>query len=189
MPDQELADQFSQDVDELLNGHHTDRANASPDYRMAVDLAQVLATTDLSAESRQRVALRRRLLSPTGTPQKCAPARTHWLEALMAPLGRRLPATCGVLLAVAIIHLAWTGDLHRSASDLSTAFRENLAAVYAALPTNQPENATPISTTVGLTVRLWPAPSGPEALAHSQVPANSTTVALGNVTAFESPPK
>ncbi len=107
----------------------------------------------------------------------------------MAPLGRRLPATCGVLLAVATIHLAWSGNLHRGASDLSTALRENLAAVYAALPTNQPEYATPFTTTAGLTVGPWPAPSGPEALATSQVPANSTTVALGNVTAFESPLK
>ncbi len=187
MSEQELADQFSQDVDELLNGHRLDRASASPNYRMALDLAQVLATTDLSAERRQRLALRRRLLSQFRIPERLAPTKAKSLAPTIAPVGRFLPATCGVLVAIAIIHLAWSGDLHRQASDLSAALRENLTAVYAALPSTQPEYPAPI--TAGLAASPWPALSGPEALATSQVPANSTTVALGNVTAFESPPK
>lgn len=187
MPEQELADQFSRDVDELLKGHRPDRAAATPNYRLALDIAQALAATDLGAESRQRAALRRRLLSQISAPEKPAPAEAKSLALWLGPLGRQLAAGCGVVLAIGIIHLAWSGALHHSATNLSTGLSQNLGAVPDALPETAPEYAAPITATVRLIAESWLAPSSPEALAVSQIPSNSTTIPLGNVTAFGPP--
>jgi hypothetical protein len=189
MTEQELADQFGQDVDELLQGHYPERPSTTPEYRPALDLAQTLATTDLSAESQQRAPLRHHLLSQIHRPERPASVTVTSVAALFMPLVRRVPAAICVVLAIVVIHLAWSGDLHRGATDLSVAFRESLQAAYASLPPSQPPFAVPITTTAGLAASPWPMMSGPEALATTQVPANSTTVALGNLVVFESPPK
>jgi hypothetical protein len=143
----------------------------------------------LSAESDQRFALRRRIMERVNTSSTPAYVRVRSLTQWMTPVVQRVPALCSLLLALGIIHLAWSGDLHRGASDFRAALHENLMSVYASLPTTRPEYTAPISTTAGLAVSPWPILSSPEALATTQVPANSTTVALGNVTVFESPPK
>jgi hypothetical protein len=68
MNEQDWADRFSRDVDSLLN--EAGRVDSEPtptEYRQALDLAHTLATTDFSAESRVRQALRRRLLNQIGT--------------------------------------------------------------------------------------------------------------------------
>jgi hypothetical protein len=189
MTEQELADQFGQDIDDLLQGHCPDRASAAPEYCSALDLAQVLATADLSTAGQQRLALRHSLLSQINAPTGLASTRAKPLAALARPLVRSVPAMVGVLLAIGVIHLAWSGELHRGASDFSSALRENLTSVYANLPAIGPEFAAPITMTVGLAPSPWLALSSPEALATSQVPANSTTVALGSVTVLGSPPK
>jgi len=189
MTEQELADQFGRDVDDLLQGLCPDRPSAPPEYRSALDLAQVLVATDLSTASQQRSALRHSLLSQINAPDRLASTRAKPLAALARPLVRRVPAMIGVLLAIVVIHLAWSGALHRGASDFNSALRENLISVYANLPAIRPELAAPITMTVGLAPSPWLVLSSPEALATSQVPANSTTVALGNVTILGSPPK
>jgi hypothetical protein len=189
MTEQELADQFGQYVDELLQGHCPDRASATPEYRHALGLAQALASTDLSVDSQQRAPLRHHLLSQIQRIERPASATATSVAALFTPWVRRVPAAICVVLAIVVIHLAWSGDLHRGATDLSVAFRESLQAAYASLPPSQPPFAVPITTTAGLAASPRPIMSGPEALATTQVPANSTTVALGNLVVFESPPK
>jgi hypothetical protein len=189
MTEQELANQFGQDVDELLQGHCPERASATPEYRHALDLAQALASTDLSAESQQRTLLRHHLLSQIHRPERPASITATSVAALFMPWVHRMPAALCMVLAIVVIHLAWSGDLHRGATDLSVAFRESLQAAYASLPSSQPPFAVPITTTAGLAASPRPMMTGPEALATTQVPANSTTVALGNLVVFESPPK
>ncbi len=189
MTEEELADQFGQDVDELLQGHVPDRASAMREYRHALDLAQTLVSTDLSAESQQRAPLRHHLLSHIHRPETPASVPANFVAALFMPLIRRLPAAiCGVL-AIAVIHVAWSGDLHRGATDFSAALQASLQAASASLPPSLPPSAIPVTTTAGLAASPWPMVPGPEALATNQVPANSTTVALGNLVVFGSPPK
>ncbi len=63
MNERDWADHFSRDVDSLLKeAGRMDSEPAPTEYRQALDLARTLATTDFSAESRGRHALRRRLL-------------------------------------------------------------------------------------------------------------------------------
>ncbi len=189
MTEQELADQFGRDVDELLQGHGPDRASVPPEYRHALDLAQALASTDLSAESQKRAALRHRLLSQSHRPGMLTFVPVTSVLALCAPLVSRVPVAIGVVLAIVVIQLAWSGDLHRGATNLSAAVRESVQAAYATRPFSQPPSAVPITTTAGLAASPLPILSGPAALATTQVPANSTTVALGDLVVFGAPPK
>ncbi len=189
MSEEELADQFGQDVDELLQGHVPDRASAMPDYRHALDLAQTLVSTDLCAEGQQRATLRYRLLSQIHRPERPASVPATFVAALFMPLVRRVPAAICAVLAIAVIQLAWSGDLHRGATDFRAALSASLQAASASLPPALPLSAVPMTTTAGLAASPWPMVPGPEALATTQVPANSTTVALGNLVVFGSPPK
>lgn len=67
MNERAWADCFSRDVDSLLSeAGRTDSEPLPTEYRQALDLARILATTDFSAESRVRQALRRRLLNRVG---------------------------------------------------------------------------------------------------------------------------
>jgi len=64
MDEQDWADRFSRDVEDLLN--EAGRADAEPtptEYRQALDVACILAATDWSGESQVRTALRRKLLN------------------------------------------------------------------------------------------------------------------------------
>ncbi len=112
MNKQDWADRFSHDVDRLLvEARRTDLKPAPTEYRQALDIARTLATTDWSAESRVRGALRRRLLDKieareVGSLQKENPMRTIF--------GRQHPVLSLValgLVALFVMALAWPGAL------------------------------------------------------------------------------
>jgi hypothetical protein len=107
MNERDIADRFSRDVDSLLS--ETGRAEIGPataEYRRVLSLARSLATTDLSAESRVREALRRRLLSQVGVQEMWQPekrgtprnlsGRRRWAFGLVTIL-------LAVLFAVALV--------------------------------------------------------------------------------------
>ncbi len=189
MTEQDLADQFGQDVDDLLRGHCPDRVSASREYRQALDVAQVLASTDLSAESPHRVALRYRLTNEMRRRQRLAAESAPPVAARFMLLVRHAAALLGAILALSTIYLAWSGDLHRGATDLSAALRETWQSAYAGLRAPQLSSPAAITTEAGLAASSWPMLSASDALATTQVPANSTTVALASLIVFESPPK
>jgi hypothetical protein len=67
MNESDWADRFSQEVDMLLSqAGRTDDEPAPAAYCQALDLAQVLTTTDFSDESQRKAVLRRRLLNRVG---------------------------------------------------------------------------------------------------------------------------
>jgi hypothetical protein len=112
MNEQDLADRFSRDVDSLLS--EAGRMDCEPtptEYHQAFDLARTLATSDFSAESQVRQALRRQLLNQIGT-------REGWHQRKEYPMRtffwKRHPAvTLAVIVLVALlaITLAWPGAL------------------------------------------------------------------------------
>ena len=97
MNERDWADRFGRDVDSLLSeAGRTDSEPTPTEYRQALDLARTLATTDFSAESQVRQALRRRLLNQIG-------AQKEWQRqkyAMRILFWRRRPA---VILAVIIL--------------------------------------------------------------------------------------
>ena len=71
MSEQDWADRFSRDVDNLLSeAGRTDSEPTPTEYHQALDLARTLAATDFSTESRVRQALRRRLLNRVGAREE-----------------------------------------------------------------------------------------------------------------------
>jgi len=107
MSDLDWAERFSRDVDALLHGHEPDRAVAHPpEYRQALDLARTLATANLAAESRGRLALRARLLaqaagSPARAPGGAVGGWAFWRPALVI-----LSLAMTVLILLSLMTLA-----------------------------------------------------------------------------------
>jgi hypothetical protein len=189
MPEIDLADQFSREVDDRLKAGSRQRArSAPPEYQAALDLAQRLAAADFSGESRKRLALRQRLLHQAYARQRSSLSVTRWSSVLFARLLRRSAVAVGAGIAVLLIHLAWSGTLQVGASQLNAALRENLRASHVNQFLSSLAPMTPVTTTLGTVVEPWSPALRPEQVAISGVPAGSTTVSVGNVVSFGSPP-
>jgi hypothetical protein len=131
MNERDWADRFSRDVDSLLNeAGRTDSGPIPTEYRQTLDLARTLATTDFSAESRVRHALRHRLLNRIG-------AREGWQrrkEITMRTLFRqRHPAVvlgAVVLAALIVVTLAWPGALTAAAQGIYNVIQRIVVGPY-----------------------------------------------------------
>ncbi|MDY6876214.1 MAG: DUF4367 domain-containing protein [Chloroflexota bacterium] len=114
--EQDWADRFSRDVDNLLNeAGQMDSEPTPTEYRQALDLAHTLVTTDFSTESQVRRPLRRRLLNRTdaregwGRRKKRLGHNLFW---------RRHPAVtlaAVVMAALLVVASAWPGVLTAAA--------------------------------------------------------------------------
>jgi len=116
MNERDWADRFSRDVDSILNEAGRTHSEPMPtEYRQALDLARTLATTDFSAKSQVRQALRRRLLNQIDM-------REGWHRrkefAMRTFFRQRHPAVilASVVLAVLlVVTLAWPRALTAAA--------------------------------------------------------------------------
>lgn len=105
MNEQDWADRFSHDVDNLLSkSEQIEFEPVSEDYRDALRLARILATTDFSPASKERDKLRHRLLDQFDTPR----GRRVGKERTITPqpshnLRRRLLASITGALALLLI--------------------------------------------------------------------------------------
>jgi hypothetical protein len=119
MNERDWADRFSRDVDSLLNGaERTDKETLPDEYRQTLDLARILATTDFSAESRVRQALRRRLLNQIGTREGWQRRKEY---AMRTFFWRRHPIVilaAVVVVALLVVTLAWPGALTAAAQGI-----------------------------------------------------------------------
>ena len=98
MNERDWADRFGHDVDSLLSeAGRTDSEPTPTEYRQALDLAHTLATTDFSAESRVRQALRRRLLNRVGEREGWQQRKEYAMRTLF---WRRHPA---VILPIVVL--------------------------------------------------------------------------------------
>jgi hypothetical protein len=120
MNEQDLADRFSRDVDNLLS--ETGRAEVEPataEYRRTLDLARSLARSDFSAESEVREALRRRLLNQVGARGGRQPGkevvmrRSYWKRRWALSL---LAVSLATLLVVVV---AWPEALAAAAEGIA----------------------------------------------------------------------
>ena len=69
MDEQDWANRFSHDVDDLLSrSGHVDVEPLTEDYREALDVASILSKIDFSHESQERQTVRRRLLDSIDAP-------------------------------------------------------------------------------------------------------------------------
>jgi hypothetical protein len=120
MNEQDLADRFSRDVDNLLS--ETGRAEVEPapdEYRRTLDLARNLATADFSDESQVREALRRSILNQAG-------ARGGWWSgdgvAMRSVFWKRTgaPSLLTILLTTLLVMaLAWPEALAAAAEGIA----------------------------------------------------------------------
>lgn len=152
MNERDWADRFSHDVDTLLNeaGRSDDEPTPAA-YRQALDLAHILATTDLSNESKGRAALRRRLLNRVGVRDK-------------KPRGllRRRPVFVVLTLALAallLIAATWPDVLARFVQSLQLGSH---TSVHQVDPGNLPGGAGQAATAHP----QRPAPLTPEVVLH-----------------------
>lgn len=91
----------------------TDSEPLPTEYRQALDLARILATTDFSAESRVRHALRRRLLNQIGAREGWQ-RRKEYAIRMRNFFWKRHPALIlitAVLAVFLVVTLAWPGVL------------------------------------------------------------------------------
>lgn len=63
MSEQEIADRFGRDVDDLVRRAEPAPWDAPADYQRSLDVARTLTILDYSAESKERYALRQRLFA------------------------------------------------------------------------------------------------------------------------------
>ncbi len=191
MSESDLVDQFSQDVDKLLETGSLRQAHSGPTaYRPALDLAQRLAATDFSGESRQRLALRHRLLKQLDVREQDISPAASAVPLLSWGLSRRLPVVLGLGVAVLLIHLAWSGTLQAGATQLNSTLHQSLSVsrVSQFLSSFSLAPTTPITPTLGIVAKPWPFAMRPEQVAISGVPAGGTTVPVGSVVSFGNPP-
>jgi hypothetical protein len=131
MNERDWAERFSRDVDGLLSeAGRTDSEPTPTEYRQALDLARTLATTDFSAESRVRHALRRRLLNQVST-------REGWQQrkeiAMRTFFRQRHPAViliAAALTALLIVTLAWPGALTAAAKGVYNVLQRIVVGPY-----------------------------------------------------------
>ncbi len=190
MNEQDLADQFSRDVDEMLKTGSLPPVEAAPaDYRQALALARKLSTADLSSESRQRLALRRHWLSGLEMPAHASAARPGIGAAFSRGWVRRLAPVGGIGAALLVIHLAWSGALQAGVAQLNDTVRQtNIASSF-----NQflapLGHMSPVTTTLGIVVDPWAASAPPTRAPTFGIPAGSTTVPFEGVVGWSGPPK
>jgi len=117
--EQDWADRFSRDVDSLLNG--AGRADSEPpptEYRQALDMARILATTDLSDESQVRHTLRRRLLNQIGTREGWQLRKEYVMRTFFRQRRAAVILASATLAAFLVITLAWPGGLTTAAQGI-----------------------------------------------------------------------
>ena len=132
MNEQESADRFSQDVDEILRGQrppaHDDSKSA--EYHRSVDLAHLLAAADFSREGRIREALRSRLLGGIDAGELRLLRRQQRKEILMRTIRnyvwKPLPAVtlAAMVLGAVLFPLVWPGALPAAAQNIDRFVRE-----------------------------------------------------------------
>ena len=107
MNDQEWADRFSRDVDGLLSeAGRMDSAPLPPEYRQAVELAHILATTDFSAESQVRQPLRNRLLNQVDIREGRQRQESHTMCTISWRCHLAVTAATVVLISLLVVTLA-----------------------------------------------------------------------------------
>jgi len=117
--ERDWADRFSRDVDGLLNeAGRTDSEPRPTEYRQALDLARTLATTDFSAESRMRQALRRRLLNRIGTREGWYRQKEYIMRTFFRKLRLVVALASAVLAAFLVVALAWPDALTAMAQSI-----------------------------------------------------------------------
>lgn len=126
MNEQDWADRFSREVDSLLNeAGRTDSEPIPTEYRQALDLARILATTDFSAESRVRYTLRRRLLNQIGTREGWQRRKEYVMHTFFRQRHPAVILTTVILAAFLVVALAWPGALTAAAQGIE-AFVQSL---------------------------------------------------------------
>jgi len=112
----DLADRFTRDVDGLLNdAGRTDSEPLPTEYHQALNLARMLATTDLSDESQVRQALRRRLLNQIGTREGWQLRKEYVMRTFFRQRRTAVILAFAVLAALLVVTLAWPGVLTAAA--------------------------------------------------------------------------
>jgi hypothetical protein len=145
MNEQDWADRFTHDVDDLLAA--AGRSEAAPvpaGYRRVLDVAQALAAADLSRDSQARGSLRRRLLARVDARpgdearrRSASPLHTFW---------RRRPALAvatGLLALVLVVALAWPGALAAAAQGIAGLVRDLRLGEFTWIRQVGPEGSVP----------------------------------------------
>lgn len=117
--ERDWADRFTRDVDGLLNeAGRTDSEPLPAEYRQALDLARMLVTTDLSAESRVRHTLRRRLLNQIGTREGWQLRKEYVMRTFFRQRRAAVILASAVLAGLLVVTLAWPGGLTAAAQGI-----------------------------------------------------------------------
>jgi hypothetical protein len=142
MNEQDWADRFSHDVDTLLSeaGRSDDEPTPAA-YRQALDLARILATVDLSNESKRRVTLRRQLLSRVSEQDRKRRGALRWRPVLTV--------SALALSALLLIAAAWPDVLARFVQSLHIGPHTSVHQVdLGNLPLASPQQSTPLAPEV-----------------------------------------
>ncbi len=117
--ERDWADRFTRDVDGLLNeAGRTDSEPLPAEYRQALDLARMLATTDLSAESQVRHTLRRRLLNQVGAREGWQLRKEYVMRTFFRQRRAAVILAYVVLAGLLVVTLAWPGTLATAAQSI-----------------------------------------------------------------------
>ena len=132
MNERDWADRFGHDVDSLLSeAGRTDSEPTPTEYRQALDLAHTLATTDFSAESRVRQALRRRLLNRVGEREGWQQRKEYAMRTLF---WRRHPAVILPIVVLLVSALVLAIPLARAVAQETL---ERVVPLYCVIRTGQ----------------------------------------------------
>lgn len=171
MNEQDWADRFSHDVDNLLNeARRMDSEPTPTEYRQALDLAHTLATTDFSTESQMRRALRRRLL--------------NWTDAREGGQGQSAVTLAAIVLAaLLVVALAWPGVLTAAAQAiedfvqiLGVGPHTTVHQVDPEWATAHPQRPLPATPVVEQRGRLWVIRTAIGNFAGDVLPGNDAAV-------------
>ena len=170
---------FNHHLDAMLCGDETDLNSASENDRQALEIASRLAALDLSAQSKQRYAFRRKLFQGTRLRTK-APPRLGWPQWFRPSPALVIAIPGATLLFVLVFVLGWTftnlGRLPDSVDPVSaTAF---------AIPGTSIESSLPPVADQGAAQAFAPQP-----LPTPIAPRQSTVYTLSTVGPDQTPPR